>query len=332
MYCLYIAANIHVIPAVLMGAAALNGFGASILWTAQGTYLTKCSPDDSLLGRNSGIFFGIFQLNQVFGNLISGVLLLRWSNHTVILWIVFTSIAGLATASFLLLQPVSTFETDPVPVQETSILKRLTAMLSILKRKTFLLLLFLMIYSGMSQTFFFGVFTKQISDKSSVGFVMTCFGAANVLGSFTFGRVQDKIGRIPCLIFGSIIVLGSTLTLAALPKQTLDAHLYIFYITGILNGFADSSANTIVYATLGVLFRTEIEAGFASFRFIQATTTGVLFFIGTYMSLEIFILALDCFLVVGVLSYGLLDICVASVDLKKEEVLAYTEPSINSYQ
>jgi len=85
----------------------------------------------------------------VFGNLISGVLLLRWSNHTVILWIVFTSIAGLATASFLLLQPVSTFETDPVPVQETSILKRLTAMLSILKRKTFLLLLFLMIYSGM---------------------------------------------------------------------------------------------------------------------------------------------------------------------------------------
>jgi len=263
------------------------------------------------------------------------ILLLRWSNHTVILWIVFTSIAGIATASFLLLRDVNTIVPDPrlEEIQEISVMKRLTAMLSLLRRRTMLLLLFIMIYSGMSQTFFFGVFTKQIVDKSSVGFVMTCFGAANVLGSFTFGRVQDKIGRIPCLIFGSIIVLGSTMTLAALPKQTRDAHLYIFYITGILNGFADSVFNTIIYATLGILFRTEIEAGFASFRFIQATTTGVLFFIGTYISLEIFILALDCFLVVGVLSYGLLDICVASVDNKKEDILSFPEAtSINSYE
>lgn len=44
------------------------GFGAAILWVAVGSYITKSSLASDY-GRNNGIFWGIFQLSNVLGNL-----------------------------------------------------------------------------------------------------------------------------------------------------------------------------------------------------------------------------------------------------------------------
>jgi MFS family permease len=65
-------------------AAVLVGLGASAMWVGQGDYLTylavqyarrKKMNDNAALGFFQGIFFGIFQLSQVFGNLISSLVL-----------------------------------------------------------------------------------------------------------------------------------------------------------------------------------------------------------------------------------------------------------------
>lgn len=39
---------------LFVGAGMLNGLGAAILWTAQGSYITKNSSD-ATMGRNNGI-------------------------------------------------------------------------------------------------------------------------------------------------------------------------------------------------------------------------------------------------------------------------------------
>jgi hypothetical protein len=44
------------------------GFGAAILWVAVGSYITKSSLASDY-GRNNGIFWGIFQVSNVLGNL-----------------------------------------------------------------------------------------------------------------------------------------------------------------------------------------------------------------------------------------------------------------------
>lgn len=60
----YIASLIKIIPAVVYAASVVIGIGAALLWVAQGAFLTKCS-DDETRGRNSGLFWGMFQLSLV---------------------------------------------------------------------------------------------------------------------------------------------------------------------------------------------------------------------------------------------------------------------------
>ncbi len=42
-------------------ASILVGFGAAILWTAQGAYLA-INSDDSTISRNTGIFWALLQV------------------------------------------------------------------------------------------------------------------------------------------------------------------------------------------------------------------------------------------------------------------------------
>ena len=46
----------------------LKGFGAAILWIALGAYVTKASTPDTV-GKNNGVFWGVFQFSNVLGNL-----------------------------------------------------------------------------------------------------------------------------------------------------------------------------------------------------------------------------------------------------------------------
>jgi MFS family permease len=61
----------------------LIGIGASILWTAQGAYISNCAalheqahglPATSTLGYFNGLFFSLFQVNQLVGNLLAALL------------------------------------------------------------------------------------------------------------------------------------------------------------------------------------------------------------------------------------------------------------------
>lgn len=65
MYLIYVGCNAlfskfkdKLVP-VLLISAALNGFGAAVIWTAQGAYITKNSTSKTI-GRNNGIVCEIY--------------------------------------------------------------------------------------------------------------------------------------------------------------------------------------------------------------------------------------------------------------------------------
>ncbi|KAG1707504.1 UNC93-like protein MFSD11 [Nymphon striatum] len=60
IYCLFIAQFLYPITSVLYVGSALIGFGAAILWTAQGSFLT-INSDSETISRNSGIFWALLQ-------------------------------------------------------------------------------------------------------------------------------------------------------------------------------------------------------------------------------------------------------------------------------
>lgn len=194
-----------------------------------------------------------------------------------------------------------------------------------------------MIYSGISQTYMFGVFPslKSIPTKQ-VGYIMAVFGAADVLGSFVAGWASDKLGRMPVVFAAALsMTIGSTIFLLQAPLGILPSPehaLYIEYIIAVLLGIADSGFNTQLYAILGAVFSDRAEAAIGAFKFFQAGSTAVLFFVGPYFTdddvSQIFYYAVtNGFLWTGTLTFFILTLQVNST--RKYTTVNSEEPSVS---
>jgi len=102
-YVVYMISLVKIIRAVVLVMSIVIGAGAAILWVAQGSFLTKISPEDKR-GRNSGIFWGIFQLCNFFGNLAAYFVLKHMSDTA--LFIMFVIISSVGVAVLLFLRPI----------------------------------------------------------------------------------------------------------------------------------------------------------------------------------------------------------------------------------
>ena len=107
-----------------MVTAALNGFGASILWVAQGNYLAQCATNENK-GKFNSIFWAFYMASYVLGNVlttfvITNVNLLQF-------YIIMTSICFLASCFFLFLKPpMSNLTTEQSTVTYDSSVSLLT--------------------------------------------------------------------------------------------------------------------------------------------------------------------------------------------------------------
>lgn len=83
-YVLFVFANIYPVWGTLLPASAGVGFGAAILWTGQGIYLSRCAVRDAALTGDSvdvctskmnGTFWTLFQFNAAVGLVMSSIIL-----------------------------------------------------------------------------------------------------------------------------------------------------------------------------------------------------------------------------------------------------------------
>jgi len=347
-YSSFIIANLWPRYETLIPTAAALGIGASILWTAEGSYLTTAAANYALkknkerrsaMGLFNGIFFALFQINQVVGNLISGFILSNSDGHGSsyqVLMYTYISIAGVATLTMLLI-PVETApaseETGSLNSEEQkvrpSILSKIFRALLLLKDPKCFLLIPIMFYSGIEQAFVAGDFTSAIIAESvgrnQIGFVMAVFGVFNVLFSFLFGRIADKLGS------GYLVILGFFshmlfLTLMLIAIKLFGVHwfadrIWLLYLAAIVWAAGDAAWNTFPNTILGINFTDNIEAAFANLKFWQAVGSAVPFILGAYIELDLKIVCVAGFQILGAMGVLYLHNFVSPLQSNKRQLI-----------
>ena len=278
-YGLFIASNIYHHRWTLFVSSFLVGLGAALLWTAQGVYVTVSTnnheqinglPPSSTRGSLNGIFFGIFGLSLALGNLVASYLfhlqLAQW-----IIFSIMTSIAATGSLIMMFLRPVK------IPADEKDERSPWES-LTIIVDKPFLFLIPACCYSGLGQGFLYGAVPPLIIDKSFKFLIFALVGAVNMVSSFLFGKLSDRLHR-RLIIFGIAIVSHLTILVLLLTiwKTPLDqTRVEIFVVIGVGLSIGDAIFMSQLYPVLAIFYgKTRPTDAFAAFKVFQAGATAV---------------------------------------------------------
>ncbi|EKE41055.1 major facilitator superfamily protein [Entamoeba nuttalli P19] len=230
------------------------GFGQSLTWCAQGSLLTRCSKPEKR-GRNSGIFFFVYQLNQTLGNGFAYVMTLSGLDLKY-LFIIFSSLCLIGIIPFLFIKM------NVLPeIEKVSLKTDLRSIKKVLVSRNLLLMLPVFIYSGLSQCYIYGEVTAMFGVEY-VTIAMCIFGTTNMIISLIFGKLGDTIGK-----FIVLSISGFVMVLAPVPILLFTAIICI--------AISDGGFNTQIDALLGKYFQFESDAAFSIFYSVQSLISGL---------------------------------------------------------
>ena len=156
------------------------------------------------------------------------------------------------------------------------------SMMKLWLTKQQLILIPFTLYSGISQAFEYGNFPAQINDSFHKFAALAVFGGVDAICSLLFGRLSDKIGRLPILtiafishgtvyiyfyLYSSMIENDASESASDIDKIQHD--WYDFFIVATFLGIGDAGFNTQMYALYGSLLGEKSEV-FANLKFWQS--------------------------------------------------------------
>lgn len=272
-YVAYMASLIHFIPAVVLVMSTVIGFGAAVFWVAVGEYIKNNSTADSR-GFANGLYWSIFQLNNVGGNLLSYLVLSR-VNSTSTLYVLFTAVGGAGTALFALTRP-SAYSDAPTeaswwPARAPGagglggVLRKATASAAAAVRIIFtresLLLAPLYALTGVELAFWTGEFT-QLLPADVIGLVLAMSGVGELFGT-CWGLLADRAGRTLVQAAGTAVYAGG-MALACWIKNTGGASggpgpfvggaPLAAYAAALCFGLGDAAFNNNAFAIVAAVY------------------------------------------------------------------------------
>jgi hypothetical protein len=201
-YSLFTASLISGIRTAILVASAILGFGAALLWVAQGSFLTACSLEENR-GRYAGIFWMGFQMSGIAGPLASYFILTRFnedkSKGNLVMYVVFAISGCVATLLLCALRPISrsigdsSTDSSPIPSKsqtQHSFSRELKESMKRIRKfglhdRNMRLLLVGCAWTGLESAFSTGEFFKLIGDgkdESVISLVLIAFGVADSAG------------------------------------------------------------------------------------------------------------------------------------------------------
>ncbi|XP_028156751.1 UNC93-like protein [Ostrinia furnacalis] len=331
-YMPYIAAQMYPSFWTLIPAALLLGLGGGPLWCSKCTYLSMIAEAHSkisnisaeaLLTRYLGLFFMIYQMSQVWGNLISSLVLTAGDNEAAVTAVNASMIPEVCGANFLPAadaghafrqQPPERIQmmigiylacmagaaitvavgVDSMKRYDTgrsSASKSLSGMsllvvtAKLLVEPNQLLLVLLNTFVGFQLAFFTADFTAAF---------VSCAVGTGIVGFVTM--TLGLANAISCAVTGYIakitgrvpLICCATLVHTAifvtfLAWKPQEGQSYILFIIAVLWGFCDSVWLVQLNAYYGILFPGREEASFASFRLWESVGHIIGYIISPYM-------------------------------------------------
>jgi len=198
--------------AVVVGAAAVNGVGAALLWTAQGQLLMGY-PTAAQKGTYFAVFWVLFNVGGVAGGLITLFSNLDSTGSTASkgTFIIFLCIMLVGSACTRLLSPADEVRrSDGTAVvferQEWS-LRDVVAMARLFLDWRTVMLAPMFLYSNWFFGYHFGVFNAGLFNVRTQGYNTAWYWGAEMLGAFAIGRCLDADYRT--LRYRALLALGA---------------------------------------------------------------------------------------------------------------------------
>ncbi|KAL5276959.1 unc-93 family protein [Megaselia abdita] len=352
-YAPYIAFQLFPKFYTLIPAGILVGLGAAPMWASKATYLTqvgqvyaKISEQavDAIIVRFFGFFFLAWQTAELWGNLISSLVLSsgahggeestdlsqcganfcsaggdsnikRPPDHEIfeisMIYVACIIVAVAIIAIFL--DPLKRYgekRKGSQSAQEISGIELLAATFRQMKKVNQQLLIPLTVFIGMEQAFIGADFTQAYVACAlgvhQIGFVMICFGVVNAICCLLFGSIMKYIGRIPIIILG-LVVHFTILVVLLFWKPNPDQPL-IFYAMSGLWGVGDSVWQTQINGLYGLLFRRNKEAAFSNYRLWESAGFVIAYAYATTLCANVKLYVLLGVLAVGFIGYVIVEI------------------------
>ena len=325
-YALYLSLFLYPNNPCLYIYSVIVGFGAAILWTAQGTlmvaYSTKATMD-----RNATIFWAFFMSSMLIG---PTYVLFSWhgkdtidDHDRIVLYTMLTAFAGGAVVIFALLKnPATNSNSRFDPRQAVNALKD---SLNLARQKQMLLLMVTFAYTGFVVSVYNLVLPTAVGStealpnaKSMVGLVGLLVGTGEIVGALTYGfliKIAPQWSRGFIIIFSLVChCISFMLMFLAIPANAVledsgDQQSYIqptetiVAITAVTLGLGDSGFNTQIMGIIGLLYKNESAPAFALYKFAQSFTAAIGFFYASVLALNWQLFIITLFAIAGACSF-----------------------------
>jgi MFS family permease len=275
--CFWLAVVWHEVerPAALTGAA-IGGVGAGFLWTAQGVYFSRVSEEHAnQLGQPvsdstsylAGIFAFIFLGAEVGLRAMSSVLLqfggFQWST-------IFSIYAIVTVGSTALMGFVHNY-VDDAPSVGVSAWYKLTAVWQLLRSDTKMkYMIGLNAAFGFTAAFLNSYVNGEVvrvvlhDDNSKyIGLLTAWLSGVAAVMSLIFGRVSQRIGKGPILIFGALCFFAVVLPFLVVPNVEQWGWFPLVAVYA-LHGTGRATFEGTLKATFADYFPYEKEGAFAN--------------------------------------------------------------------
>jgi len=284
------------------------------------------------MGLFNGMFFGIFQMSQVIGNIIGAVVLAKKSSDdsTQFLFCIFLSVAGVGVLILALLRPENPQprkntkkEVESEPAQSSSLSQRILSVVMLLTDARMLLMIPPIFYSGLEMGFVSADFTKQcITDTigaSWIGYVMATFGAVDATSSIILGRVSDKFGKRIVVFIGALAQLSFIIAFMYMDryqslKELIPSRKWILFLGAGVYGIGDAVWNTFPSIMMSTFFTSRTEAAFSNLKLWQSLGFVCAFVWGPLLPFFDKLLVVLAVLIASVISIIVLDRFVAPIN------------------
>jgi len=306
---LFVLSNIWPEVWTMYPISGIVGLFYAPMWVAQGQYVTTLAERQSVIinedvyGSFNGIFYSIFQLTQVSGNLISALVLDTGSGDAddiswITKFILFTCFAVSCWLGLIVLyiwvkqlepkdqrtpgEEIHVSDKAQNTVQEMEGETDIWSAFRFMSYPQLFLLIPIMLANGLEMGFAYSTLTGDVIagnlGTDNIGWGMIVFGVADTLSSYFFGKVSDKVGPVLCITIGFVV---ESVCVAYLyfcyDDLEPDAWTQIFIVSGIW-GFVDGIMQTLLSALLGEWFTTEKEDAFANWKTWQSGGMSIIFF------------------------------------------------------